>query len=125
MDPQPIAEDRIEKFLAIQTSIKVLSQFSVDSEEWLCFIAAFKTSTDLCVFAFAENMDRLQKAHKGKARDTVKAMMMLSNNLPKILDLLERWFGCPVIIIHTVMEKTKTFVIPRGKEIGHPSRFGQ
>jgi len=59
------------KFLARQTMGRDLPYFSGSPEEWPCFIAEFEMTTTECGFSAVENMCRLRKCLKGKAREAV------------------------------------------------------
>ena len=76
------------------------------------FYEQLKSSTKECKFSDAENMARLRKALKGKARETVSAMLTLPGNLNRVIETLERRFGRPDTIIECMVEKTKALSAP-------------
>lgn len=99
-------EDNISKFLARQTS-KELPHFSGDPEDWPMFYSQFLSTTRLCKYSDDENIARLARCLKGKARDAVYALLVSSTNLNKIIDTLLLRFGRPEYLIDIMLAKIR------------------
>ncbi|XP_045463850.1 uncharacterized protein LOC123673410 [Harmonia axyridis] len=54
-----------------------------------------------------DNLIRLDRALKGKARETVKALLISPSNVSRIINMLEMNFGRPEWIVLSLMEKVK------------------
>ena len=54
-------------------------------EEWPVFFEQFRSSIEDCGFSNAENMGRLRKCLKGKAIETVAAMLAVPDNLTRVM----------------------------------------
>jgi len=91
--------------LARQSNAKELPIFSGDSQEWPAFISQFRRSTTVCGYNADENLMRLQRCLKGRARETVAAMLSLPENVPVVVAALERRFGRPYQIIGNMIGK--------------------
>ena len=72
------------------------------------FIQLFKHSTSTCGFTNAENLARLQKSLKGKAKALVQSLLALPANVPRILSTLEMHYGRVDIIIETLIQKVQS-----------------
>jgi len=59
----------------------------------------FEQSTKMCGFSEEENLLRLQKCLKGKAKESVKSILYLPNQLANIIQNLYVSFGRPGTII--------------------------
>ncbi|XP_065193035.1 uncharacterized protein LOC135824232 [Sycon ciliatum] len=68
-------------FMARQSTAKDLPQFSGHADEWPAFIFALEHTTRECGFLNGENLGRLQKALRGKAKEAVQGMMTLPDNV--------------------------------------------
>ena len=95
----------IRMLLARQNGGKELPTFCGDLNEWPAFVSQFRRSTAVCGFSDDENLMRLQKCLKGKARDTVNAMLTLPENVPIVMAALERRFGRADLIIGSMIRK--------------------
>jgi len=93
------------KFLARQSASKDLPHFYGDSDDWPNFIAEFERSTALCEFSNVENISRLQRCLKGKAKESVKSLLNVPDNVPEIISILTMCFGRPDQIIKSLIEK--------------------
>jgi len=65
----------LDRFMAPQTVSTDLLKFSGAPEEWYTFYSDFVETTELCNLSHRENLIRLRKALKGKAREAVIAHM--------------------------------------------------
>jgi hypothetical protein len=106
-EPGGSREKTTEKFLARQSTAKELPQFNGDPEDWPNFIAEFERSTKICEFSNVENISRLSKCLKGKAKETVKSLLTVPENVDRIIDTLKTNFGRPQYIIESLIEKVR------------------
>jgi len=74
------------KKFARQGISRDLPHFHGEPEEWPAFINRFHSTTDSCGFSDIENLDRLQKSIKGKAKEAVISMMFAPENVQEILE---------------------------------------
>ena len=105
----------LHKIVARQSTAKDLPEFNGDPASWPMFRHMFTSSTSECKFSNAENMARLQKALKGKAKDTVKAMLIVPDNVDRVMQTLEMRFGQPEQVIRTIIDGVKKLK-PAGEE---------
>ena len=94
--------------MARQAAGKDLQQFAGQPEEWPIFKKMFDTTTRDCGF-FAENLSRLHRALKGKARDAVQFMLAVPDNVPEILATLQERFGRPEHVVHHLITRAQSF----------------
>jgi len=97
----------IKKFMARTSHGRELPSFSGIAEEWPNFISQFRRSTETCGFSNEENMYRLQKCLRDKAKVAVQAMLTVPENLDKVLETLECQFGRPERIISALIDRAK------------------
>lgn len=83
------------KFIARQGFNKDLPIFTGEPTEWPNFIIQFEETTNMCEFSDRETMQRLQKCLKGKARDSVHALLNLPDQLNQVMSI----FGDSVELI--------------------------
>lgn len=86
---------------------KDLPIFSGRPEEWAVFISAFEHSTQAMGLTQYENLLRLQRALKGKAREVVEAQLSLPSCVDNIIKTLRTIFGRPELIFNTQIEKIR------------------
>jgi hypothetical protein len=114
-EPPTVEEAGVSrKFLARQTIGKDLPHFSGSPEEWPCFLAEYNQTTEACGFSKVENMSRLRKCLKGKAKETVQAALAVPDNVDEVMDMLETQYGRPDTIVKTLIHKAKE--VPTIKE---------
>ncbi|KAL7723128.1 hypothetical protein ACLKA6_012682 [Drosophila palustris] len=94
---------------------KDLPTFSGDPEEWPIFISTFNHSTSVAGFSHTENMMRLQKCLKGKARDLVKDRLLIPSMVPEVISALKMFFGRPEHILERLIEKVRKLQPPKDK----------
>ena len=97
---------QLEKFVARQTDSSMLT-FSGAATEWPVFYQIFTTSTDSCAFSDAENLARLNKSLKGKARELVQSLLAIPQNVPSIIRTLQMRYGRPDIIVRSLIKKVQ------------------
>ena len=73
----------------------------------------FEQSSKLCDFAPEEDMLRLQRCLKRKAKDAVKSILHLPNQLENVLNTLALSFGRPGLIIKGMISKVKNMPSPK------------
>lgn len=78
---------------------KKLPIFAGDPSEWPIWYHQCKNSTKLCGFTDGENLDRLQKCLKHKARDVVKGHLIHAESVPWIIRTLKMLYGRPEVIV--------------------------
>ncbi|XP_063533651.1 uncharacterized protein LOC134743949 [Cydia strobilella] len=104
--PTTTIERTLTKLLARQ-SVKELPPFSGDVLEWPIFYSQFKTTTQLCKYSEEENIARLMKSLKGKARDAVSALLVSATGLDKIISTLKLRFGRQDHLIEVMLSKIR------------------
>jgi len=104
---------QIEKFLARQSGGRELPSFSGDPEDWPGFVAQFEKSTEVCGYSDEENMLRLQRCLKGRARESVKSILHLPEQLKNVMSTLALTFGRPGAIVKSMIYKVKSIPNPR------------
>ena len=111
------ADPNLQHFVARQSASKDLPLFSGDPAEWPMFHHLYESSTRECGFSDAENVARLQRSLKGKARDTVQSMLALPSNLSLIMETLASRFGQPDYVVQTVIEKARSLKSIKSDEL--------
>jgi len=102
--------------LARQGSGKELPIFFGDAHDWPVFISNFQRSTATCGFSQDENMLRLKKSLRERARETVGPLLALPGNVEVIIKSLERRFGRPNVVISNMIEKIRDMQLIRDEE---------
>lgn len=96
----------INHWMARQT-VRPLPIYDGKPDEWPMFFSAFERSTKLCGFSNEENLDRLQSALRGVARQLVEGQFYLPECVPKIMEQLKQSFGRPNQMLHVYLQKLK------------------
>ncbi|CAL8111098.1 unnamed protein product [Orchesella dallaii] len=112
---QPEEGNEMKKFLARQTGGKDLPFFSGEPADWPSFFSIFKKSTEVCGFSDEENLMRLVKVLKGKAKESVQSMLDASCRIQDIINILKMRFGRPQAIMKSMIEKAKSVPAPSEK----------
>ena len=100
----------LKQFAARQSTVNTnLPAFSGRAEEWPAFINIYKTTTMECGFTNAENANRLQAALKGVAKEAVKLMLAVPDNVDLAIKTLEQRFGRPELVVEELIAKAKQF----------------
>ncbi|KAH8339623.1 hypothetical protein KR067_011866 [Drosophila pandora] len=100
---------------ARQAIPKDLSTFSGDPEEWPLFISTFEHSTTAAGYTNVENMLRLQKSLKEKARELIRDKLLLPNLVPDVISTLKMFFGRPEHILERMVEKVRRLAPPKDR----------
>lgn len=95
------------KKMNITPTDRFLPEFSGDPVQWGIFYAAFQRTQNKHEFDHGENMVRLQKALKGKAREAVEHLMANVNNVPHIIETLNIRYGRPEFVLDSLVERAK------------------
>lgn len=100
-------------FAARQVIGKRLPEFNGDPLKWPAFISQYETSTSICQMTNAENFLRLNEALKGDAHKAVENLLYIPNNIPTIIEILQKVFGRPEFIINTILESIRSEPKPK------------
>lgn len=90
-----------------------LPYFDGNPEDWPLFFNQFERSTNLFNICDDENIIRLQKCLKGRARDAVQPLLIAPENVSKIIETLKITFGRPEFIISNLIEKVRRAAPPK------------
>ncbi|KAM8711709.1 hypothetical protein ACLKA7_012251 [Drosophila subpalustris] len=92
-----------------------LPEFDGSPEAWPMFKETFAMTTNEYGYSERQNLIRLQKAIKGKAREVVECLLIHSRNVPVIMDALKQNFGRPEKLIKSQIARVrKSPVIKEG-----------
>lgn len=105
--------DIMTKLVSRQILGKDLPEFHGEISKWLTFQDHYNETTTSCQFTDRENIMRLRKCLKGKARDCVESLLVSSQNAKSIMAVLERRFGRPDDIVKTEIKKVKAIPSPK------------
>lgn len=103
----------MRQLMARQTVGSKLPAFSRLLEEWPIFIHLFQSTNHECGYSPSENLLRLQRTLKGKAKEVVAALLTLLENVPAVLQTLETRFGRADLVIATLINKAKVTSVIR------------
>ena len=98
---------QLNKFVARQTD-HTLPTFSAAPEEWPVFYQLILTSREACAVSDAENLRRLKKSMKGKARELLQSLLAIPQNVPSIIRTLQMRYGRPDIIVLSLIKKVQS-----------------
>jgi len=79
------------------------------------FISTFEHSTSAAGFSHVENMLRLQKWLKGRAREIMKDKLLLPSLVPEVMSTLKMFFGRPEHILERIIDKVRKLAPPKEK----------
>ena len=109
---------------ARQSSVSTkLPFFSGQADEWPLFLSVYRASTEQCGFTNAENAQRLQASLKGPARDAVRLMLSIPDNLETVISTLERRFGRPELVIADLVTKARSMKPLRTEDLNGLMEF--
>ncbi|XP_053968820.1 uncharacterized protein LOC128870244 [Anastrepha ludens] len=103
------------QFAARQCVPKDLPVFSGDPQEWHIFVSAYEQSTQMAGYSHHENLVRLQKCLRGKAREVVRNLLVLPEMVPDIINTLRMYFGRPEQILRILIDRARQLPSPKGK----------
>ncbi|XP_067637293.1 uncharacterized protein [Eurosta solidaginis] len=84
-----------------------LPEFEGRPEDWPMFKEAFHMTTEEYGYNDRQNIMRLQKAIKGKAKDTVECLLIHSSNASQVMKTLEDRFGSPDLLVKSQISKIR------------------
>ena len=109
---------------ARQSSVSTkLPFFSGQADEWPLFLSVYRASTEQCGFTNAENAQRLQASLKGPARDAVRLMLSIPDNVETVISTLERRFGRPELVIADLVTKARSMKPLRTEDLNGLMEF--
>lgn len=94
-----------------------LPEFSGTPEDWPLFISSYRQSTKTCGFSNEENLVRLQKSLKGKAKAMVTSQLCLPACVPNVIKTLEMIFGRPEHILNVQIDKIRKELPVKGDKL--------
>lgn len=100
---------QVSTFLSRQSLPKELPLFDGNPMDWPNFINQYRNSNTLCGYSNEENQFRLQKCLKGNAKKVVQSLLIMPQNVEKVIKLLESRFGRSEQIIFVLLDKIKKF----------------
>ncbi|XP_062714355.1 uncharacterized protein LOC134291087 [Aedes albopictus] len=109
---------------ARQVMPRDLPKFSGDPEDWPMFFSAFQNTTTACGYSDVENLARLQRCLEGAALAAVKSRLLLPGSVPHVISTLQRLFGRPEIIIHSLLNKLRDVPAPKAENLKSVIEFG-
>eukprot|EP00117_Sycon_ciliatum_P011162 scpid109263/ scgid12755/ len=100
----------LSRFAARQSATcTALPKFSGSPDEWPAFIAVFRSTTTECGYSNAENAHRLQTCLKEPAKEAVRLMLAIPDNVELALRTLEQRFGRPKLVVGELITQAKQF----------------
>ncbi|XP_058456916.1 uncharacterized protein LOC131434269 [Malaya genurostris] len=113
-----------QQIAARQVIGKDLPAFGGNPEEWPAFISCFDQTTAACGYTNIENLNRLQRALYGHAKDTVRNQLFLPECVPHVIKSLEKMYGRPELLIRTLLEKIRGLQPPKHEKLETLMEFG-
>ena len=104
--------------------LRDLPTFAGNPEEWPMFLSSFEYTTEEYVYSDVDNLDRLQKALKGKALESVRCLLMHPSNVPNVISTLKMLYGRPEIIVHSLVNKVRAMPAPKQDRLDTLIDFG-
>lgn len=80
------------------------------------FSTQFHRTTEICRFSMDENLLRLQRMLHGKAREAVKALLILPRCVDQIMETLYHRFGRDEFVIKNLIRQTSLLPMPRDNQ---------
>lgn len=93
---------------AARQTVKDLSKFGGDPEDWPRFIATHERTGRMCAFRNDELLDRL---------DAVKSLLLHPDNVPVIMNRLETLFGNPESIVESMVRRIRMMPPPKEEKM--------
>jgi hypothetical protein len=100
--------------------LRDLPNFDGNPMEWPLFVSQFNMTTKTDRVSQEDNIYRLQKCLKGKAKEAVQSMLLVAGNVDLVLKTLERRFGRADVVVESLIQKVKG--VPACKD-GKPEMF--
>ncbi|XP_017477531.1 PREDICTED: uncharacterized protein LOC108367431 [Rhagoletis zephyria] len=93
--------------LGLTLKLYDLPEFEGRPENWPMFRETFLMTTAEYQYTDTQNMIRLQKAVKGKARETIECLLIHSRNVSQIMKVLQERFGKPELLVKSQINKIR------------------
>ncbi|XP_062704316.1 uncharacterized protein LOC134286681 [Aedes albopictus] len=122
--PRRVRGPTAEQLAARQVIPKELPVFAGDPQDWPLFLSSFNNSTEACGYNDAENLARLQQCLRGHALESVRSRLLIPESVPYVLATLERLYGRPEVIIHSLLKRMREIPSPRGDDLKTLIKFG-
>jgi hypothetical protein len=100
-----------------------LPTFDGKFDEWPIFYSRYEMTTEACKITDVENIQRLQKALKGEARDVVKCMFVSPHNVQRVMEILKRIYGRPKFILDAIIQQVESLPNLKGNDMTGLLRF--
>ncbi|XP_055645110.1 uncharacterized protein LOC129780638 [Toxorhynchites rutilus septentrionalis] len=113
-----------QQLAARQVVSKDLPVFSGDPVDWPLFYSSYQHSTQVCGYSNSENLLRLQRSLKGRAREAVSSFLLHPTTIPQVISTLQTLFGRPEHIIHNMISKVRAIPAPRADRLESLVSFG-
>ncbi|XP_017466836.1 PREDICTED: uncharacterized protein LOC108363165 [Rhagoletis zephyria] len=85
-----------------------LPEFDGRPEDWPMFKETFAMTTAEYQYSNPQNMMRLQRAIKGRAREAVECLLIHSRNVPQIMSTLQECFGRPELLVKSQISRIRS-----------------
>ncbi|XP_017487335.1 PREDICTED: uncharacterized protein LOC108375702 [Rhagoletis zephyria] len=86
-----------------------LPEFDGKPEAWPMFRESFCMTTEEYGYNERQNMLRLQKAIRGRAREVVECLLIHSSNVPRVMEALHERFGRPELLVKSQIARIRNF----------------
>jgi hypothetical protein len=103
-DASETDEAEVTTLMRRQVIKHYLPAFDGKYDEWPIFFSQYQMTTKACNVTDVENIQRLQKSHRGSAREAVKSMLVSPSNLHRVMKILRKWYGKPKYILDTIFQ---------------------
>jgi len=100
-----------------QVTTHELPTFWGEPETWINFHRQLISSTNLNGYTEEDNILRLQKCLKGKAKDAVESLLVTSCSVDEIVKTLQNRFGRPHTILKSLMNKARNVEPPNDRSM--------
>ncbi|XP_058832169.1 uncharacterized protein LOC131690433 [Topomyia yanbarensis] len=117
----PLTPQQIASRQVLTTDLPL---FSGNPEDWPLFYSQYKISTEACGYTNAENLVRSQRSLGGKALEYVRSRLLLPELVPRVMETLKMFFGRPVLIVNTLLNKVRGTASPTTENLQSLINFG-
>lgn len=114
---------QLSQLLVRQSLPRDLPYFEGNPIDWPNFIHQYRNTNALCNFTNEENQARLQKCLKGQAKRITQSLLIMPQNVEKVIELLQSRFGKPEHIILMLVAKLKQFTNLRVDQVDQLIEF--
>ncbi|XP_062557167.1 uncharacterized protein LOC134222030 [Armigeres subalbatus] len=101
-----------------------LPDFDGNPEDWPIFISQYDITTENCGFSNAENLIRLQRCLRGKARESVRSRLLLPVSVPQVIETLRMLYGRPGLLVTSLLNRVRATPAPRMERLETVIEFG-